>query len=157
MRDQTKIRPENIANPAQVLQLKNIRQQYKFSKSEENIDKKTASCKTEPNTPKRSPKSEAVETEADVEGALDMRALSMESLLIGGISRYCRTRRLKSSHAGSREGMWLPGRSTRATSFNSFCSGKFCRDEELRERSVGSYYYTRVLTSSSCSHAGKYK
>ena len=78
-------------NSREKYNLKSIRKQYKFSKSEENIDQMTSGSKTEPNTPKRVPQMEAVEPETtDLDAPLDLRALSLESLLVGGISRYCR-------------------------------------------------------------------
>ena len=142
-------------SPRKKFNMKNIRNQYKFSKSEEKLDK--PSChKTEPNTPRKSA-GEGQGAGDDLDLPLDMRALSMECLMTDGVSKSFRTRRLKSSHSKSVDRLWLPGKSTKSTSFNSFCSRKFARNEEYRERSLGNYYYTRVISSSTCRHGRKSK
>ena len=155
------LQPSKVSLPSEVkpiqlkkkFNLKKIQDQYKFSKSEEKIDK-AARPKTEPNTPK---KTETREDREDFDLHLDIKALSMESLGPGGLSKYCRTRRLKSTHSRSMERIWLPGKSTKSTSFNSLCSRKFSQNEEFTERSVGNYYYTHLISSNTCRHGRRNK
>ena len=91
------------------------------------------------------------ESSSDFELNLDFSSMSLESLTSFG-SNSTKVRRLKSSHCRSVDKLWLPGRTTRKSSFNKNVSRKYSCCPDDNERNFGDYYYTNQNISKWCNH-----
>ena len=91
------------------------------------------------------------ESSSDSELKFDLSSMSLESLASFGTSST-RVRRLKSSHCRSIDKLWLPGKSTRTSSFNKNVSRRYSCCPDDNERNFGDYYYTNQNITKWCNH-----